>query len=161
MVNIQAMKNFQMTGVMGLLGINLMFCSCQKQASVELLLSADSKARTQAVEKLTEQSGPEKEKVIPYLTSALEDPDPVRVVYAVQALKAVGLPALAAVKEKSLHRDPFVRVSATEILAFFAEQDPSLLATLEGLTSDTHPLVKEEAQMALDRLRMGSNPKHS
>lgn len=130
----------------------LVISSCQTKIAPDLLLSADETTRTQALAHFEKLSDERKAELIPVLVDSLDDADPLLALRASAALKLAGPQAAPQVKKMLGSLDPFVRLCATEVLAALAKQDLSLVADLEKLTRDPHPLVKEEASMALEKL---------
>jgi HEAT repeat protein len=127
--------------------------SCRSTPSVDLLLSGDPQTRKMAIQKLPKLSQAEKETTVTFLVKTIHDSDPLLALRATEALKHLNSTAAAALSVKINDKDAFVRACAIEVLATLAEKDPSLIPYLETAAQDSHPLVQEEALMALEKLR--------
>lgn len=86
------------------------------------------------------------------LAGHLNDPESRVANRAVEALAALGQPAVTAVRKKLKDPDIYVRVSAAAALGQIGPAAQEAVPDLQEALRDPHPLVREEAVEALKKI---------
>src|SRR5205823_5705002 len=89
--------------------------------------------------------------MIPALVRALEDPKN-RMGVVAEALVAIGRPAVTEVTGALNHKQEKVRAAAAEILGEIGAPAKTALPGLEGMLTDSSPLVRVKAAAAVQRI---------
>ncbi len=146
------MSAFRFPSPITFLMLTACFVGCQKKLIPEMLLSDDPLIREEAVQRLTKLTPEKKEPLIMPLMDALHDEDSNVIARAVDSLKLIGPAVVPAAKEALHNQDAFVRICGAEILGFYSLQMHDLLPELITALNDKHPLVREEAVAALEKM---------
>jgi len=131
----------------------LLLCgwACQKHDLKNDLFSNDPGTRFLALGKLSELS-PEKKKIlIPFFLESLNSNDPHVVDRAQDALKTAGETAVPDLNRALSDPNPYIRLSAAEVVAQMGVDVPGVVQALAKALEDPHPLIREEAGLALGR----------
>lgn len=126
--------------------------ACQKTPTVETLVSADAKIRNKALAQL-ERLAPEKQALLaPRLIEKLRDTDNEVNSWALTALNTMGESAIAHLIVALSDNDVYVRIAAADLLGRLGPQAQAALPQLQKSLNDFHPLVREEAKLALQKI---------
>lgn len=113
------------------------------------LISDDPVVRQKALKKLHSLSETRKIGVVSVLIQNLKSEDNRTVQRSAQTLAAVGETALPFVAAALRDPDPFVRINATSAIRLIKDPSTRKISSLMQLLNDQHPLVREEAILAL------------
>lgn len=122
------------------------------------LLSENEKTRMKAIVKLVSLSPQEKLPIVDKLIGRLNDPENRVANRAADALIIIGAPAVPAVRTKLSDADVFVRITAISILGQMQPPAKGVASELVAALHDSHPLVREEAALALKKLGIKPPP---
>jgi len=123
--------------------------ACHRTPLEVALLSDDQQLRSRGLERLKEADANELERVSPILVQALSDQKNEVVQRAQESLVAIGAPAVKSLGTALDNPDPYIRMSAADILGKIGSASPQTIPLLQRHLNDPHPLVREEVAAAL------------
>ena len=132
-------------------GSQILACSAFKPLD-EKLISSDDKTRSAAIYKLSELSEEKQAALVEPLLRHLKDPESRVVNRVVDALSAIGRPAVDGLRTKLKDADPYVRLSAVSALGQMGPMASGSVPDLIQSLSDPYPLVREEAAFSLGQM---------
>lgn len=131
----------------------LVLGGCQKSPTADDLLSHTPSIREQAFKKLAKESTGKKKSLVPGMILGLRDNDPQINQRALDALVIISTPAVSALTTALQDTDPYVKAGCADSLGKIGPPAAPAIEALTKLLQDPHPLVVEEAQIALDKIK--------
>ena len=139
-------KTFLFALILGLAGCSFF------QSLDQRLVSENQKVRTKAMAKLTALSADKKIQLISPLIEKLRNPESRIANRAADALVIIGAPIIDQLKPLLKDPDAFVRANAVSILGRLGPYARGAIAEITECLKDPHPLVREEATLAIAKL---------
>ncbi len=131
--------------------IGFLFFACQRSDLKKELFSEDTPTRLMALGKLAQQNDLAKKKLLPFLLETLRSEDNQVVDRSEEALASLGQVAVPELAKFLSDPDPFIRLTATEVIGKMGVGVPGAVQALAQALGDPHPLVREEAGLNLGR----------
>ncbi len=126
---------------------------CQKAPTADELLSHTPSIRDQAFTRLAKLGNKKKEKLVSGMILGLRDNDPQINQRALDALVLIGAPAVPSLTTSLTDTDPFIRASVADSLGKIGAPSMPAIDPLTKALDDPHPLVREEAQIAIEKIQ--------